>query len=327
MTPAEGLAEVAELSRANECSGSIVAAGIANPGAKCEPEVNHGGDEAAMSTERIETVGVIGLGKMGGPIARHLRRGGYRSIGYDVSPAAIETARGAGVEIAENPADLASKCDLVIVLTAFEEQVEEVIFGPGGAASGARPGTIIGIAATISPSGTKNMAKRLSAMSIIPLDIPLCRPEFAAEAGKLLITGGGDKDAFERCRPAFATFACDIFHLGPVGSGEVGKMVNNLILWACISANYEGMKLAGTHGVDREALRAMLLKSSAANWPLETGVGDMIMPWAEKDMMIVLNEADAGRVSLPLCGTIKEVIKGIKVERGDFSGALSKGET
>ncbi len=279
-----------------------------------------------MSGERIGTVGVIGLGKMGGPIARHLRAGGYKTFGYDVVPAAVELARKNGVEIAASPAALASKCDLVIVLTAFEEQVEDAIFGEAGAASGARPGTIIGIAATISPSGTKSMARRLSAMSIIPLDIPLCRPEFAAEAGKLLITGGGDKEAFERCRPAFATFACDIFHLGPVGSGEVGKMVNNLILWACISANYEGMKLSDTHGVDREALRAMLLKSSAANWALETGVGDMVMPWAEKDMMIVLNEADAGRVSLPLCGTVKEVIKGIKVARGDFSGALSKSE-
>jgi 3-hydroxyisobutyrate dehydrogenase-like beta-hydroxyacid dehydrogenase len=277
-----------------------------------------------MRAERIDAVGVIGLGKMGGPIARHLREAGYKTFGHDIASTANEIARGNGVEIAESPAALASRCDLVIVLTAFEEQVEHVIFGVDGAAAGARPGTIIGIAATISPSGTKSIARRLSAMSIIPLDIPLCRPEFAAEAGKLLVTGGGDKEAFERCRPAFETFASDIFHLGPIGSGEVGKMVNNLILWACISANYEGMKLADTFGVNRDTLRAMLLKSSAANWALETGVGDMVMPWAEKDMMIVLNEADAGRVSLPLCGTVKEVIKGIKVAKGDFSGALSK---
>jgi 3-hydroxyisobutyrate dehydrogenase-like beta-hydroxyacid dehydrogenase len=279
-----------------------------------------------MSTERIGSVGVIGLGAMGGPITRHLHKAGYKTIGFDIVPRSNEAARDNGIEIASSPADLASKCDLVIVLTAFEEQVEAAVFGQDGAASGARPGTIIGIAATISPSGAKSIAGRLSAMSIVPLDIPLCRPEFAAEAGKLLITGGGDKEAFERCRPVFETFASDIFHLGPIGSGEVGKMVNNLILWACISANFEGMKLSDTYGVDRETLRAMLLKSSAANWALETGVGDMVMPWAEKDMMIVLNEADAGRVSLPLCGTVKEVIKGIKVGRGDFSGALSRSE-
>jgi 3-hydroxyisobutyrate dehydrogenase-like beta-hydroxyacid dehydrogenase len=279
-----------------------------------------------MLAERIGTVGVIGLGKMGGPIARHLRAAGYRTLGHDIAPEANELARTNGVEITSSPATLAAACDLVIVLTAFEEQVESVIFGPEGVIAGARPGTIVGIAATISPSGTKRIARRLKARSIVPLDIPLCRPEFAAEQGELLITGGGDKDAFERCRPVFATFARDIFHLGPIGSGEVGKMVNNLILWACISANYEGFRLADTHGVDRAALRAMLLESSASNWALETGVGDMVMPWAEKDMMIVLNEADIGRVSLPLCGTVKEVIKGIKVSRGDFSGALSSHE-
>lgn len=273
---------------------------------------------------KVESVGVIGLGKMGGPIARHLAKAGFKTHGFDVSSAANEAAAKTGVNIAAHPAALAAQCDLVIVLTAFEEQVEEAIFGVNGAANGARPGTIIGVAATISPSGTHAIAKRLETKGLIPLDIPLCRPEFAAEAGKLLITGGGDKAAFDRCRPAFETFAVDIFHLGPIGAGEVGKMVNNLILWACISSNYEGMKLAQTYGVDKDALRAMLLKSSASNWALESGVGDLVMPWAEKDMMIVLNEADSVRLSLPLCGTVKEVIKGIKIERGDFSGALAK---
>ena len=108
-----------------------------------------------------------------------------------------------------------------------------------------------------------------------------------------------------------------MFHLGEAGAGQTGKMVNNLILWACISANYEGLKLGEKLGVDRAAMREMLLSSSGENWPLRTGAGDRPMPWAEKDMMIVLDEADAARVSLPLCGTIKEVIKGIKVERGE----------
>ena len=85
------------------------------------------------------------------------------------------------------------------------------------------------------------------------------------------------------------------------------------------------LKLAETYGVDKDALKAMLIKSSASNWALETGVGDLPLPWAEKDMMIVLSEADSARVSLPLCGTVKEVIKGIKIARGDFTGALAKG--
>jgi 3-hydroxyisobutyrate dehydrogenase-like beta-hydroxyacid dehydrogenase len=265
----------------------------------------------------IDGVGVIGLGKMGNPIARHLAAAGFAVHGYDVVPAAVEALAGRGVAGAASAAAVAAASELVIVVTAFEREVEEALFGADGAAEGARPGTIVGVAATISPQGMRRLASRLEARGLVPLDIPLCRGEPAAEAGKLLIVGGGDKTAFDRCRPAFATFADSIFHLGPAGAGQVGKMVNNLILWACISANYEGLKLGEALGVDRAAMRAMLLDSSARNWALEFGAGERPMPWAEKDMMIVLEEADAARISLPLCGTVKEVIKGVKVERGE----------
>jgi len=270
-----------------------------------------------MNHKAIKTVGVIGLGKMGRPMARHLAAKGFAVHGTDIDAGAARQAAAHGVTIAASPAAMAAACDLVIVMTAFETQVEDVLFGPSGVAAGAGAGAIVGIAATISPQGMRRFANRLNERSLIPLDIPLCRGEPAAEAGQLLIVGGGDADAFERCRPAFAAFADSIFHLGPAGAGQVGKMVNNLILWACISANYEGLKLGEHLGVDRAAMRAMLLESSGQNWALESGAGDRPMPWAEKDMMIVLDEADSARLSLPLCGTIKEVIKGIKIERGE----------
>ena len=270
-----------------------------------------------MSADAIKTVGMIGLGKMGNPMARLLAAKGFSVVGYDVSAAAGKAAAKHGIAIAASPSALAAKCDLVIVVTGFEHQAEDALFGKDGVAEGARPGTIIGVASTISPSGMQDIGKRLTARGLVPLDIPLCRGEPAAEAGKLLITGGGDKAAFERCRPAFAAFADAVFHLGPVGAGQVGKMVNNLILWACISANDEGLRLGEKLGVDRKAMREMLLQSSGQNWALESGAGDRPMPWAEKDMMIVLAEADSARMSLPLCGVIKEVIKGIKVARGE----------
>ena len=146
------------------------------------------------------------------------------------------------------------------------------------------------------------------------LDIPLCRGEQAAERGKLLIMGGGDKEPFDACRPAFAAFADSVFHLGPLGAGEVGKMVNNLILWACISANDEGLKLGNKLGVDRDALRKALVASSASNWALASRIEEQPMPWAEKDMTIVLKEADLLRMSVPLCGVVKEVVKTVKFE-------------
>ena len=269
-----------------------------------------------MSTA-IASVGVIGLGKMGAPIARHLVKAGFEVHGVDVNSAAIEAARANKVQIAQTPAQVATHSDLIIVLTAYEHQVEEVIFGAHGVVEGARPGAIVAVAATINPATQSAIAQRLEARGLVPLDIPICRGEGAAEAGKLLITGGGDAAAFERCRPAFATFADSVHRIGPVGAGQVGKMVNNLILWACISANTEGFKLGEQYGVDATAMRDMLLESSAQNWAMTTQVDRHPMPWAEKDMMIVLSEADRLRLSLPLCGVVKEVIKGIKIARGE----------
>src|SRR5215470_10208770 len=265
-----------------------------------------------MSTPEIKRVGVIGLGKMGLPMSRRLAERGFTVVGYDVALAAIKAAAAAGVQPVNSAKAVATTTDLVIVVVGFDQEVEAVLFGENGVIAGAADGLIVAIASTVAPRTMKKIATRLPAKLTL-LDIPLCRGEGAAQEGKLLIMAGGDKAAFDACRGAFAAFADSVFHLGPLGAGQVGKMVNNLILWACISANDEGLRLGEKYGINRKAMREMLLQSSGQNWALESGAGDRPMPWAEKDMMIVLAEADAMRMSLPLCGVIKEVIKGIKV--------------
>lgn len=272
----------------------------------------------AAAKRPLKSVGIIGLGKMGLPIARHLAHKGFDVTGFDVNPAAAAKAREVGTKIVRSPAQVAAASDLVIVIVGFDSEVNEALFGPKGIMEGARPGLIVAIGSTISPSTMRDLPERTacSRKRVTFIDAPLCRGEPAAEAGDLLLLGGGDKAAFERCRPAFETFASAIHYLGGLGAGQVGKMVNNLILWACISANDEGLKLAGALGIEQEPLRQALLESSARNWALEMHLVDLPMPWAEKDMSLVLHEADDARVSLPLCGVIKEVIKGIKIERG-----------
>src|SRR5215468_900272 len=270
-----------------------------------------------MSTPEIKRVGVIGLGKMGLPMSRRLAERGFTVVGYDVALAAIKAAAAAGVQPVNSAKAVAATTDLVIVVVGFDQEVEAVLFGDNGVLAGAGDGLIVAIASTIAPRTMKKLAARLPARPAVTLlDIPLCRGEGAAQDGKLLIMGGGDKAAFDACRGAFAAFADSVFHLGPVGAGQVGKMVNNLILWASISANEEGLKLGAALGVDREALRTALMDSSAANWSLATRPEEKPMPWAEKDMTIVLKEADAARLSVPLCGVVKEVIKTVKTERG-----------
>jgi 3-hydroxyisobutyrate dehydrogenase-like beta-hydroxyacid dehydrogenase len=263
----------------------------------------------------VRSVGMIGLGKMGMPMARLLREHGFAVIGYDVALPALKAAAGMGVQVVNSPKAVAAASDLAIVAVGFDSEVEAVVFGDNGALAGASDGSAIAIASTVAPSTMRKLARRCANRPAVALlDIPLCRGEQAAERGKLLIMGGGDKAAFDACRPAFAAFADPVFHLGPLGSGQVGKMVNNLILWACISANDEGLKLGNKLGVERDALREALVASSASNWALASRIEEQPMPWAEKDMTIVLKEADRLRISVPLCGVVKEVVKTVKFE-------------
>lgn len=264
----------------------------------------------------IKAVGLLGLGKMGNPMAKHLRAGGFEVVGYDPATAACDAARAIGVRIVDSPRAVAEASQLALIVVGFDKEVEDVLFGPHGIVAAAKPGLIVAIGSTVAPRYATKLAARLAEKNITMIDTPLARGEPAAEAGKLLIYGAGDEKAFEACRGALSTFASDIFHLGPAGAGQVGKMVNNLILWACISANDEGLRLGQALGVDPERLREALLHGSAQNWALGSRAGERGMPWAEKDMNIVLHEADRVRLSLPLSGTVKEVIKGLKMRLG-----------
>ena len=264
----------------------------------------------------IRKVGILGLGKMGAPMARHLVAKGYNVSGYDPVDAARRNAKALGVSVADSPREVAQACDALIVVVGFDYEVETVLFGAGGVMEAARPGLIIAIGSTIAPSNAVRLAERARERGVVLLDAPLARGERAAVAGKLLVFGAGDEKAFEACRPVFGAFASDVFHLGGPGAGQVGKMVNNLILWACSSANDEGLRLGEALGVDAQKLREALHHSSAQNWAMDQRSDLSGMPWAEKDMSIVLHEADLARLSLPLCGTVKETIKALKIRLG-----------
>jgi 3-hydroxyisobutyrate dehydrogenase-like beta-hydroxyacid dehydrogenase len=267
-------------------------------------------------TTTIRRVGMIGLGKMGFPMVRHLRKAGFEVAAFDISPDARRQAEGVGVKVAESPKAVAAEADFVIVVVGFDSEAEAVVLGADGIAAAARPGLIVGIASTVAPRTMQKIAGKIEGSGIVLLDMPLTRGEPAAETGKMLTMVGGDAAAFETVKPALQTFASSIYHVGDLGAGQVGKMVNNLILWACISANHEGLGLAKKLGVDPERLRVALIDSSAGNWALQTRPEEQPMPWAEKDMRIVLTEADRLRVSVPLCGVVTEVVKSVKFERG-----------
>ena len=135
----------------------------------------------------IETVGLIGLGKMGNPMARHLIAKGFKVIGCDPVAEACGKARALGARIAGSPREVAQAAGLVIIVVGFETEVEAVVFGKDGILAGAKAGLIIALASTVAPRYAKRLAARLAERKVTLLDIPLARGEPAAEAGKLLI--------------------------------------------------------------------------------------------------------------------------------------------
>src|SRR5690242_17748046 len=277
--------------------------------------INREGGRRAMTQRALATpklIGLVGLGAMGRPMARHLLAKGFGVAGCDLAPAARERAAALGVTIAPNPKTLAETSDAVLVVVGFDAEVERVVFGADGIAAAARPGLILAIGSTIAPSYARRMAERLQGSGLILIDMALTRGEPFAEAGTMLILGGGEEAAFAACEPVFRCFASDIFRLGPFGAGQVGKMVNNSILWACMTANDEGLRLGEALGVGQETMRAALVHSSAENCSLSARADARPTPWAEKDMAIVLKEGDAAGMSLPLAGLVREQIKEFK---------------
>ncbi len=261
-------------------------------------------------------IGLIGLGAMGRPMARHLLAKGFTVAGCDPAQAARAQAEALGVTIVASPAELAAISDAILIVVGFDQQVEQAIFGANGVVEGGRKGLVLAMGSTIAPSYAKKLAARLAGNGFVLLDMALTRGEPYAEAGTMLILGGGDLAAFEACQPVFRCFASDVFHLGDFGAGQIGKMVNNLILWACMSANDEGLRLGEALGVDQETMRAALIHSSAQNFSLSARADSRPAPWAEKDMSIVVKEADAAGMSVPVCGLVKEVIKEFKRRKG-----------
>ena len=264
----------------------------------------------------IRNVGVIGLGKMGLPMARHLVSKGFDVYGFDIHAPQLDAAARVGVKLRSNPMEVAAASDLILIVVGFDDEVMDVVQSEDGLLAGAKRGSVIAVASTVGADTMREVQKLAAQKEVDVIDAPLCRGEPAAESGTLLVLVGGDEAVFARCRPVLEAFGSDVIHVGDIGAGQIGKMINNLLLWACVSANWEGLKLGKALGVDPERLRQALVLSSGNNWALETWLQPRPMPWAEKDMSIVMDHADKARLSLPMCGVTREVIKGIKLERG-----------
>jgi len=252
-----------------------------------------------------ETVGVVGAGRMGLPIIGHLVRKGFRTLASD-----IDSKKKAEVEKrgAVWQPDLAAQCDILLVCVGFDREVVELL--QRGLAP--RRGGIVAILSTVHPETVQELAGNASGMHVI--DSTVCRGGEAADKGTLLSFVGGPAEVVARITPVLRAYSSDVVHTGEVGSAQVAKAVNNLILWACLVADHEGLALAKRYGVDVDKLRGALLKSSATNDALEKW-GRQTMAWAEDDMAIVAAMAEKRGIALPQAAATREICRALKPRR------------
>ena len=267
-------------------------------------------ETAAMSKTRV---GLVGAGRMGQPMIGHLARKGFDVVVFDADPGKRGIAEEMGAKWEESAAQLARRVDVILVCVGFDSQVRDLICG-GGPLAQSRPGTVIAVLSTIHPRTMKQLAVELAPRQVHVVDATVCRGSWAADEGTLLAFVGGAAAEVARLTPVLHAFASDVVHTGPVGTAQVAKAANNLILWACLVADHEALALAQRYGVDVDALRRALLTSSASNHALENW-GRQTMAWAQDDMAIVMDMADECGISLPQAGVVREICRTLKPRR------------
>ena len=266
-------------------------------------------------------VGIVGVGRMGLAMVRHLIKHGYQVTACDIDDKQLAKASDIGAATAKTPAEVAHAADFVIVAVGYDEELRQVVLEVDGLLANLVPGSVIAISSTAKPDTVKALDQQARAHGVAILDAPICRGRFAADEGTLLALVGGAPEVVERGRAIYSCFCSDYAHLGEVGHGQVGKTMNNLLLWINAVGLIEAGRLAETTGIDLVKLRAALLISSGASNALKEW--DMVsFTWALKDMQIAADLADKAGLSLPITGAIKELVK--EARRIKTAGATPK---
>jgi 3-hydroxyisobutyrate dehydrogenase len=259
----------------------------------------------------MTSVGVIGAGRMGQPIIGHLARKGFDTRVHDIDPGKRAMVEERGARWTADPAALAAASDVMLVCVGYDEELRALF---PQLAPAARPAAIVAVLSTVHPKTVQELARAYAPRGLAVVDATMCRGGRAADEGTLLCFVGGEAATVARLRPVLGAFAGDIVATGAVGSAQVAKAANNLILWACLVADHEALALAHCHGLDLEQLRKALGISSAANDALAKW-GTQTMAWAEDDMAIVADMARECALQLPQAQVTREICRSLKPRR------------
>lgn len=218
-----------------------------------------------------QRVGFIGIGVMGQPMVLNLLKAGLPVTIYARTPEKVADVVEAGARLVSSPSEVAGATDVVITMVPNSPEVEEVVLGPNGVLQGARAGLIVVDMSTIAPAASRAIAARCAEQGVRFLDAPVSGGSQGAQKGTLTIMAGGEAADFATVLPIFQAMGKkdNIFHVGPVGSGQVIKLANQILCGVIAAANAEALVLGAKAGADVAAMAKIIGVSSGGNWQLD----------------------------------------------------------
>ena len=226
-------------------------------------------DSVHVVNTAIKTIGIIGTGIIGKPIAQRLVQAGFRTFVYDVREEPLRELQALGAIACTSPAQVAADSDMVVSLVADAPQTDEIVFGERGILRTIRRGTIFATGSTLGPAPVLKAAAALRVKGCDTLDMPITGGYVAAYEGKLALMIGGAEATLDRARPVLSAFANVITHAGGVGAGQAAKVAHQLILTVNVMALLEGLALGVAGGVKPDVLKAILRDGLASSRALE----------------------------------------------------------
>jgi 3-hydroxyisobutyrate dehydrogenase len=216
----------------------------------------------------MAVIGFIGLGNMGGPMAANLVKAGHSVHGFDLSPAAIDAAKAAGVTIGDSPAAVAREAEIVITMLPSGKHVLSVYDGAEGVVAAVKPGTLLIDSSTIDVDSARKAHALATARGAVAVDAPVSGGVGGAAAGTLTFMVGGEATAFDAARPILEAMGKKIVHCGGAGAGQAAKICNNMILGISMIGVCEAFVLAEKLGLSHQSLYDVASTASGQCWSL-----------------------------------------------------------
>jgi 3-hydroxyisobutyrate dehydrogenase-like beta-hydroxyacid dehydrogenase len=283
-------------------------------------------------------VSFLGLGVMGYPMAGHLaKRGGHDVTVYNRTPA--KSARWVsqhGGKSAPTPAAAADGADFVFTCVGNDDDLRSVVLAADGALAGMKRGAILIDNTTASAIVAREIAEAASAKGVGFLDAPVSGGQAGAENGQLTVMVGGDEATFDKAKPVIDSYAKMVGLMGPVGSGQLTKMVNQLCIAGVVQGLAEGIHFAKRAGLDVEKVVGVISKGAAQSWQMENRFKTMnagkfdfgfAVDWMRKDLAIALAEARGNGAKLPLAALVDQFYAEVQAmggKRWDTSSLIAR---